>query len=68
MRAEMRLLAAVFRWTQVLPPAGVTVTFMTLLTCSVVVAVVLVVMTVHRAAVMAGGVASGSHGPYGCLL
>lgn len=59
-RAEVRLLAAVLRRAQVLPPAGVTVTFVTLVICCVVVAVV---MSVHREAVMAGGVASGSHGP-----
>lgn len=59
-RAEVCFLAAVVRRAQVLPAAGVTVTFVT---CGVLMAVVLMMVSVHRAAVMAGGVASGSHGP-----
>lgn len=62
-RAEVCLLAAVFRRAQVLPAAGVTMTFVTLVTCGVLMAVVLMMVSMHRAAVMAGGVASGSHGP-----
>lgn len=62
--AEVYLPAAFFRGAQVLPAAGVSVTFMTLVTCSVVVLRGLRPVGL----ITGGGVASGGHDPYRYLL